>query len=49
MKIAFTSKGVEWDSRMDPRFGRAEFILVFDAISSVVFVVVLEIMDLIIE
>lgn len=30
MKIAFTSKGVGWDSQMDPRFGRAEFILVFD-------------------
>lgn len=30
MKIAFTSKGVEWDSMMDPRFGRTEFFLVFD-------------------
>ncbi len=30
MKIAFTSKGVEWDSQMDSRFGRTEFIIVYD-------------------
>ncbi len=30
MKIAFTTKGVEWNSMMDPRFGRTEFFLVFD-------------------
>ncbi|MBE9469320.1 MAG: NifB/NifX family molybdenum-iron cluster-binding protein [Bacteroidetes bacterium] len=30
MKIAFTTKGTEWDSMMDPRFGRTEFILMFD-------------------
>ena len=30
MKIAFTTKGTEWDSEMDPRFGRTEFILVYD-------------------
>ena len=30
MKIAFTSKGIEWESMMDPRFGRAEFLLLFD-------------------
>ncbi len=30
MKIAFTAKGTNWDSRMDPRFGRTEFLLVFD-------------------
>ncbi|MDA3952037.1 MAG: NifB/NifX family molybdenum-iron cluster-binding protein [Bacteroidales bacterium] len=30
MKIAFTTKGAEWDSEMDPRFGRTEFILVYD-------------------
>ena len=30
MKIAFTAKGTEWDSQMDPRFGRTEFILVYD-------------------
>jgi predicted Fe-Mo cluster-binding NifX family protein len=30
MKIAFTTKGTEWDSDMDPRFGRTEYILVYD-------------------
>jgi predicted Fe-Mo cluster-binding NifX family protein len=30
MKIAFTAKGIEWDSKMDPRFGRTEFILIYD-------------------
>jgi predicted Fe-Mo cluster-binding NifX family protein len=30
MKTAFTSKGTEWDSMMDPRFGRTEFLLVYD-------------------
>jgi len=30
MKIAFTTKGTEWDSQMDPRFGRTEFIFVYD-------------------
>ena len=30
MKIAFTTKGTDWDSMMDPRFGRTEFLLVFD-------------------
>jgi predicted Fe-Mo cluster-binding NifX family protein len=30
MKIAFTSKGTDWNSLMDPRFGRTEFILVYD-------------------
>jgi predicted Fe-Mo cluster-binding NifX family protein len=30
MKIAFTSKGTEWDSMIDPRFGRTEFILMYD-------------------
>lgn len=30
MKIAFTTKGKGWDSEIDPRFGRTEFILVFD-------------------
>lgn len=30
MKIAFTTKGTAWDSQMDPRFGRTEFILVYD-------------------
>ena len=30
MRIAFTSKGTNWDSMMDPRFGRTEFLLVYD-------------------
>jgi predicted Fe-Mo cluster-binding NifX family protein len=30
MKIAFTAKGTRWDSMMDPRFGRTEFLLVYD-------------------
>ena len=30
MKIAFTTKGTEWESQMDPRFGRTPFILTYD-------------------
>ena len=30
MKLAFTTKGTTWDSIMDPRFGRTEYILVYD-------------------
>ncbi|MBU0529388.1 NifB/NifX family molybdenum-iron cluster-binding protein [bacterium] len=30
MKIAFTTKGIYWDSVMDSRFGRTEYILVYD-------------------
>lgn len=30
MKIAFTSKGTDWDSEIDPRFGRTDFIIVYD-------------------
>lgn len=30
MKIAFTSKGPDWNSPMDPRFGRTDFILIFN-------------------
>ena len=30
MKIAFTTKGTEWDAMMDPRFGRTSFLLVYD-------------------
>ncbi|MCK5739982.1 NifB/NifX family molybdenum-iron cluster-binding protein [bacterium] len=30
MKIAFTTKGIEWTSMMDPRFGRTEFLLIYD-------------------
>jgi predicted Fe-Mo cluster-binding NifX family protein len=31
MKIAVTSKGTSLDSEMDPRFGRAPYILIVDA------------------
>lgn len=30
MKIAFTSTGETWESKIDPRFGRTEFILIYD-------------------
>ncbi len=30
MKIAFTAKGAGWDSEIDPRFGRSDFLLVYD-------------------
>jgi predicted Fe-Mo cluster-binding NifX family protein len=30
MKIAFTSKGADMDSSMDPRFGRSEYLLILD-------------------
>lgn len=30
MKIAFTSKGTTPDSQIDPRFGRTDFILLYD-------------------
>jgi predicted Fe-Mo cluster-binding NifX family protein len=30
MRIAFTAKGTDWDSMIDPRFGRTEFLLVYD-------------------
>ncbi len=30
MKITFTTKGKEWDSMMDSRFGRTEYITVYD-------------------
>jgi len=31
MKIAFTTKGTNWDSIMDSRFGRTEHILIYDS------------------
>ena len=31
MKIAVTSKGTDLDSQVDPRFGRAAFILIVDS------------------
>lgn len=30
MKIAFTAVGTNWDSMMDPRFGRTEYIVLYD-------------------
>lgn len=30
MKIAFTARGIHWDSPMDPRFGRTEYLLIYD-------------------
>jgi predicted Fe-Mo cluster-binding NifX family protein len=30
MKIVFTTKGTTWDSAMDPRFGRAEYFLIYN-------------------
>lgn len=30
MKIAFTSKSKDWESKIDSRFGRASNILIFD-------------------
>jgi predicted Fe-Mo cluster-binding NifX family protein len=30
MKIAFTSTGTGWDARIDPRFGRTDYLLFYD-------------------
>lgn len=30
MKIAFTAAGKNWDAMIDPRFGRTEYIVVYD-------------------
>ena len=30
MRLVFTTKGTEWDSQMDPRFGRTEYFVVYD-------------------
>jgi predicted Fe-Mo cluster-binding NifX family protein len=30
MKIAFTSTGTDWNAQIDARFGRTEFIVMFD-------------------
>ncbi len=30
MRIIFTSTGENWDSEIDPRFGRTDYILVYD-------------------
>lgn len=30
MKIAFTAKGKDWDAMIDPRFGHANYIIIYD-------------------
>ena len=30
MKIAFTAAGKDWDAMIDPRFGRTEYIVIYD-------------------
>ena len=30
MRVAFTAKGTEWTSKMDARFGRTEYFVVYD-------------------
>ena len=30
MKIVFTTKGSTWESKMDARFGRTEYFLIYD-------------------
>jgi len=30
MKILLTAKGTEWDSKIDPRFGRTEYFFIYD-------------------
>ncbi|MFP4527173.1 MAG: NifB/NifX family molybdenum-iron cluster-binding protein [Candidatus Kapaibacterium sp.] len=30
MKIVFTATGKSWDSQIDPRLGRAQFLLIYD-------------------
>ncbi len=30
MKIVLTTKGAEWDSKMDARFGRTEYLFFYD-------------------
>lgn len=30
MIIAFTATGTTWDAAIDPRFGRTDYILIFD-------------------
>lgn len=30
MKIAFTTKGTDWKAEIDPRFGRTDYIVIYD-------------------
>jgi predicted Fe-Mo cluster-binding NifX family protein len=39
MKIAFTSSGTSWDSIIDPRFGRTDYLLLYDQETSELLVV----------
>jgi predicted Fe-Mo cluster-binding NifX family protein len=32
MRIAFTTKGTDWNSQMDARFGRTEYFIVYDEV-----------------
>lgn len=34
MKILFTSTGREWDSQVDSRFGRSNYLLLFDNVTN---------------
>lgn len=33
MKFAFTTRGTTWEAMMDPRFGRAAYLLVYDDVT----------------
>jgi predicted Fe-Mo cluster-binding NifX family protein len=33
MKIAFTAKGTTWEAQIDPRFGRTDYIVVYDDVA----------------
>lgn len=39
MKVAFTSTGKTWDSIIDPRFGRADFIVVYNEVDQILDVI----------
>ena len=30
MRIVFTSKGKDWDAQIDPRFGRTDYLFLYD-------------------
>ena len=30
MKIVFTSQGTTWDAKIDPRFGRTDYFVIYD-------------------
>ncbi len=39
MKIAFTTQGTDWDSRMEARFGRADYFFIYDEEKDVIEIV----------